>query len=323
MTYRLDMPFAHGGPLTQALFRTRPEDFQVIEDLGFVPEGEGEHQYLRITKRGANTQWVADAIARFAGVKPQDVGFCGLKDRHGIATQWFSVYLPKREPPDWQLLAANSGGDLEVEQVTAGRRKLRRGQHAGNHFVIVLRSASSFPLVALEERLARIASQGVPNYFGEQRFGREGNNLLAAARWLEEGVPLGRLGSKGMIISAARSHLFNLVLAARVSRGDWNQLIGGDIAQAPSGPLWGRGRPLVSEDTLAVEEGALAHLALWRRGLEHCGLLQERRPLVLLPVDMKWALSSEAVTLQFFLPPGQFATCMLREAFELLNQSSG
>jgi len=317
------MPFAYGGPLAQVRFREQPEDFQVTEDLGFVPEGEGEHQYLHITKRGANTEWVAEAIARFAGVKPQDVGFCGLKDRHGIASQWFSIYFPKGEVPDWRQLGVQTGTDLDVTDVTAGRRKLRRGQHAGNHFVIVLRTSSPLEQSVLEQRLAQIAAAGVPNYFGEQRFGRQGSNLGAAARWLEEGVPLRKLGPKGMIMSAARSHLFNLVLAARVTRGDWNRSLPGDLSPQPTGPLWGRGRPLVNDETLAVEQDALAPLVQWQQGLEHCGLQQERRPLVLSPCHMRWLVTGDKVELAFFLPPGQYATCVLREAFELLNQSAG
>jgi tRNA pseudouridine13 synthase len=320
MSYQLDMPFVHGGPLTQVRFREQPEDFHVTEDLDFVPEGDGEHQYLRITKRGANTEWVAQAIARFAGVKPQDVGFCGLKDRHGIASQWFSVYFPKGEVPDWRRLAES---ELDVTEVTTGRRKLRRGQHAGNHFVITLRTSSPLDQQAVEQRLTQIATAGVPNYFGEQRFGRNGSNLVAAARWLEEGVPLSKLGAKGMIMSAARSHLFNLVLAARVARGDWNRSLPGDVSQEPSGPLWGRGRPQVNDETLAVEQAALAPLAQWQQGLEHCGLQQERRPLVLFPGQMSWVIVDDKVQLTFFLLPGQFATCVLRELFELLNQSAG
>lgn len=323
MTYRLDMPFAHGGPLAQARFRENPEDFQVTEDLGFVPEGEGEHQYLRVIKRGANTEWVAQAIAKFAGVKSQDVGFCGLKDRHGIASQWFSVYFPKGEVPDWRQLPAQTGADLEVVDVTAGRRKLRRGQHAGNHFAIVLRTLSPLDQQILVERLTQIAARGVPNYFGEQRFGRQGSNLVAAARWLEEGVPLSRLGSKGMIMSAARSHLFNLVVAARVARDDWDRSLPGDVSQQPTGPLWGRGRSLVTDETLALEQAALAPIAQWQQGLEHCGLQQERRSLVLQPGSMRWVLNDETVQLIFFLQPGQFATSLLREVFELLNQSAG
>lgn len=323
MVYRLDMPLAHGDPLAQARFREAPEDFQVTEDLGFVPEGAGEHQYLRIIKRGANTQWVADALARFAGVKSQDVGFCGLKDRHGIASQWYSIYFPKGETPDWRQFPAQAGADLEVAEVTAGRRKLRRGQHAGNHFDIVLRGVAPADPTAIEERLQRITAQGVPNYFGEQRFGRDGGNLAAATRWLEEGVPLRKLGAKGMVMSAARSHLFNLVLAARVLRGDWNQVLPGDLSQDPSGPLWGRGRPLVSDATQAVEQAALAHLPQWLQGLEHCGLQQERRPLVLLPDQLHWVIAGDKLQLRFFLKPGQFATSVLREALELHNQSAG
>lgn len=318
MSYTLDMPYAHGGPLGTAVFRAELTDFIVVEDLGSEPEGEGEHHYLHLEKRGVNTDWVAQKIARIAGVKAQDVGFCGLKDRYAVASQWFSVYLPKGGVADWSVIESD---EVTLLTATTGKRKLRRGQHIGNHFTITLRDVTDVGGDALQERLSLIAATGVPNYFGEQRFGRDGNNLVNAARWLEQGVPLNKMRDKSMIMSAARSHLFNIVLAERVRQGCWHRLLPGDVMEVATGPLWGRGRNQASSDTLALEELALANLQQWQAGLEHCGLSQERRKLCLAPQAMQWVLDAGVLQLQFGLAPGEFATAVLREIFLLRNIS--
>lgn len=319
MSYVLDMPFAYGGPLGSAIFRRELTDFVVIEDLGMQPEGEGEHHYIHLEKRGVNTDWVAQKIARLAGVKSHDIGFCGLKDRHAIASQWFSVYLPKGPIPDWSALNDEA---VRILSVTAGKRKLRRGQHKSNRFVITLRDVENSLGDQLQERL-QVVAQGVPNYFGEQRFGRDGGNLVSAARWLEQGMPLNKMRDKGMVMSAARSHIFNVVLAERVRQSNWREALVGDTeADFATGPLWGRGRNSVSADTLALEEQALANHHKWLSGLEHCGLMQERRKLILTPQDMRWNLDQQNLTLEFALAPGEFATAVLREVFHLQNASA-
>lgn len=319
MSYVLDMPYAYGGPLGAATFRDQLTDFIVIENLDWQPEGEGEHHYLHIEKRGVNTNWVAQKIARIAGVKSNDVGFCGLKDRHAVATQWFSVYLPKAPAPDWTALEEDA---IKVLAVTAGKRKLRRGQHQSNRFIITLRNIENIEGEQLQQRLEMLA-RGVPNYFGEQRFGRDGGNLVSAARWLEQGAPLNRMKDKGMVMSAARSHIYNLVLAQRVRQGNWNEVLAGDMdPSVATGPLWGRGRNPVSADTLALEEQALADHGQWLVGLEHCGLKQERRNLVLAPQEMRWTVDQQNLVLEFALAPGEFATAVLREIFDLQNVSA-
>jgi tRNA pseudouridine13 synthase len=317
MSYVLDMPYAYGGPLGSATFRSQLTDFVVIENLGMQPEGEGEHHYLYLEKRGVNTDWVAQKIARVAGVKSSDIGFCGLKDRHAVASQWFSIYLPKGPAPDWTVLQDEA---IKLIEVTAGKRKLRRGQHKSNRFIITLRDINNVAGEELQGRLQTMVD-GVPNYFGEQRFGRDGGNLVSAARWLEQGAPLNKMRDKGMVMSAARSHIFNLVLAERVRRGNWREALPGDVNSAATGPLWGRGRNPVSADTLAQEEHALADHRQWLAGLEHCGLMQERRSLRLVPQEMRWTMEQQNLILEFALAPGEFATAVLREIFHLQNVS--
>lgn len=321
-----DLPYAYSGPLNEADFRSSWQDFIVDEDLGFEPEGEGEHIYLHLTKRGTNSHWLAQRIAELAGVRPSDVGYCGQKDRHGVTSQWFSVYAPKDPACDWQTLGQGETLDMDLHQVTRGVRKLRRGQHRVNRFEITLRQFSVAPEL-LQERLQLIQQQGVPNYFGEQRFGHDGNNLEGVAEWVARGRLPRNPQKKSTLISTARSHLFNLILAERVRQNNWREPLAGEATETSTetnvttGPLWGRGRSAAQEDALALEQKVLADWLEWAGALEHCGLKQERRALVLSPEKLTWEQREQVLTLKFSLPPGQYATVVLREIAQLRNCS--
>lgn len=317
--FDLNFPCAWGGPVGSAGFRTECEDFVVNEDLGFAPDGQGEHWLLEILKRDDNTPWVAKQIARLAGVKPMDVGFCGMKDRRAVTRQWFSVYLPKDKAIDWHQL---NGDTIHFLQAARHGKKLRRGDHAANHFDIVLRHCGD-QQDAIDQRLQQIAQQGTPNYFGEQRFGRDSDNLhrvdaLLASRNRRRGAD-----GQAMVMSAARSWLFNQVLSARVADGSWQAPMEGEPGAEATGPLWGRGRNLATGPQAELEAACLAPWQAWCEGLEHAGLSQERRPLVMRPRDLHWQWQDGNLRLQFGLAPGQFATALLRELAVLEQPLTG
>jgi len=342
--FSLDWAYAHGGAAARGMLRATPEDFVVEEDLGFAPDGQGEHVLVQVQKRGANTEWVARQLARFAGVRPMDVSYAGLKDRHALTTQWFSVHLPGRAEPDWSGFACD-----EYRVLAAGRhtRKLRRGALAGNRFVIRLHALAGDTGV-LAARLAQIRERGVPNYFGEQRFGREGGNLARAAELFAGRRREHDRAKRGMYLSAARSYLFNTVLSHRVVQGTWDQALAGEClvldgsasffrAEAideklqqrlvqwdihPSGPLWGRGAPPCGSALNAMEADLLAPHEAFRKGLEQAGMEQERRPLRLAARDMAWELSGDTLTVSFVLDAGSYATAVLREAVDTTTQPS-
>lgn len=317
LNFPLDFPRAWGSPPVTAEFRATPEDFQVDEALGFEPDGHGEHWLIHLRKRGDNTAWVAGQLAQLAGVKLSDVGYCGLKDRHAVTSQWFSVYQPKGAEPDWASLASDR---LKVLQVSRHSRKLRRGQHSANHFTLRLGQLAERQADGknhLEKRLEILEKQGLPNYFGEQRFGWDASNLHRAEALLVGRAPMRDRKLRSLALSAARSWLFNRVLAERVERDCWREPLPGDPEAHASGPLWGRGRPLSSGETLAVETAVLGPWASWCAGLEQVGLYQERRPLVLHPEGLSWRWGRAELQLSFSLPPGAFATSVLRELAEL------
>ncbi|MEG3183447.1 tRNA pseudouridine(13) synthase TruD [Novilysobacter erysipheiresistens] len=339
------LPRAHGAPVLLARIRTTPEDFRVEELPGFEPSGSGEHLLLTIEKRGINTAFAARRIAEWAGVGEMAIGYAGLKDRHAVTRQRFSVHLPKKVAPDLSLLDSEDGDErLRVVDHAWHSRKLPRGALAGNRFVLVLREVQG-ERKAIESRLRMIGERGVPNYFGEQRFGRGGDNLGAALSMFA-GRRVGR-EQRGMLLSAARSELFNRVLGQRVAAGNWDAN-GGDgtldgevwmldgsrsvfgpepftetLAQRlasfdihPTGPLWGRGGLRSSTAVQALELAALAddESARLRAGLEAAGLKQERRSLRLRPADLAWSwLADDVLELAFALPAGTYATVVLAE----------
>jgi tRNA pseudouridine13 synthase len=329
-----ELAFAHGGPPLSGRLRVSAEDFEVEEILGFEADGTGEHALLWIEKRDANTEWVARQLASFAGVTPLAVGFSGLKDRHALTRQAFSVQLPGRAGPDWTALQLEGVRVLEVRRHS---RKLKRGVHAGNRFRIRLHELQGSRADA-EHRLGAIAAHGVPNYFGEQRFGRGGENLRAA-RALFAGARMHR-SQRGFALSAARSHLFNRVLDHRVGAGSWNRALEGEVwmlagshsifgPQAidgmllqrleefdidPTGPMWGRGDLRSSAQVAELEQAIVATDEALALGLAGEGLRQERRSLRLRPVGLRHSwVEDRSLLLEFTLPSGAFATSVLRE----------
>ncbi|MGO4551815.1 tRNA pseudouridine(13) synthase TruD [Lysobacter sp. 2RAF19] len=331
---------AFGAPVLRARMRATPEDFRVDELDGFEASGAGEHLLLTIQKRGMNTAFAAKRLAQWAGIAEMGVSYAGLKDRHAVTTQRFSVHLPKKVAPD---LAALESDDMQVLHSTWHSRKLPRGALAGNRFVLTLRDVQG-EHAAIEDRLRAIQARGVPNFFGEQRFGREGDNVAQALQMFE-GRRVKR-EQRTLLLSAARSALFNRVLERRVGEDTWDRGIDGDVWMLegsrsvfgpepfddalsarlasfdihPTGPLWGEGDLRTTGAARALEEAALddAESRAVRAGLEGARLKQERRALRLRPQTMAWEWPAhDALQLTFELPPGSYATTVLGQVGEI------
>lgn len=337
--YPMDFEYLHGKPNTSATIRSCNEDFRVSEIPAFEPEGTGEHWFIKIRKNGENSDWIAKQLMKFCDVESKDVGYAGKKDRHAITEQWFSVCKPGQSTFDWQLFNTPT---ITVLDVTKHSRKLRTGALKGNRFELTLRDVSDEK--DLISRLDKIKS-GVPNYFGEQRFGIGGGNIPRGIAMLNGEFKEKNRTKKGLYISAVRSWFFNRILSNRIKDNMWLKPIKGDVMMLAgshshfsaedledvqqrveasdihiTGPLLGRGRALTLSDAQQWEAALLEPFADIIERLEYVGLKQERRSLRLIPENLSAVKESEGQwLLSFDLPAGSFATSVLREICQYQN----
>lgn len=331
--------YLHGRPRGSGRLKQFNTDFVVRERLGFEPSGEGEHVFLWIRKEGANTAWVAQQLAQAAKVHPRQVSFSGRKDKFAVTEQWFSVHLPGQAAPDWQHV--NLPG-VHIMRAVRHHKKLRTGLHKANDFTLIIRDISDPEEV--QKRLGTL-EQGVPNYFGEQRFGRNNGNLQLGQRMLQ-GEPIRDRQKRSMAISALRAWLFNEFVSERIAAGHFQHPVPGDIMLlagsqsffcasdiddqivarlerqdiALSAPLWGVGELASRGQARAFEEDIAGRYPLLTSGLAALGLQQERRALALYPENLQWQFDANTLHLAFTLPAGAFATAVVRE---LLNDVQG
>lgn len=290
--------------------KASPEDF-VVTELAAHAEAEdpaGDHLYLFLQKRNQTTREMVRQVADANGLPMSSIGYAGMKDKLAVTRQWVSIPVGEGEGTGTTDVAVPDDAQ-ELARVRQAK-KLRRGWHQGNAFEIVLRNLTGVEQPELEARLAQIAERGVPNYFAEQRFGFD--NLPQAIAWLPRRRRERDAFRRGLHLSVLRSFLFNEVLSARIAAGSWDTLLDGE--NQPEGPLWGRGRVQASEAVLALEQAALQPYMNIAGELEFAGLTQERRLLVLQPQDLRWEfLADNELSLKFALPPGTYATAVLRE----------
>lgn len=326
--------YCYGKPLGTGLLKQYPEDFIVREQLGYSPCGEGEHIYLWVRKTGLNTANVAEQLARFAGVHPRNVSFSGRKDKHAVTEQWIGVHLPGKQDPDWQSFAMPG---VEILKAIRHNRKLRTGTHKFNDFILTIRELSQPDEVT--DRLNAL-TDGVPNYFGEQRFGNRNGNLFLGARLLD-GETIRDRQKRSMAISALRSWLFNEFVSCRLAENGSKQTLDGDVMLLQgsnsffcaeqwsdelqqrlqegdihfSAPMWGEGELASRAQALLFESTVAGHHQALCEGLAALGLSQERRALMQYPEQLQWQIEGQQLQLSFRLQAGGFATAVTRELF--------
>jgi tRNA pseudouridine13 synthase len=307
MAFNTNFIYAYGQPKASGTIKSEAEDFKVFEEPAFELSGSGEHTYLKIRKTNNNTAWVAGQLAEFADIDTKDVGFAGRKDRFAVTEQWFSCYLPGENNVQWEHLDIEG---VSVLEVTKHSKKLRKGDLKGNAFELTVRNVTNQK--SLDERLHKVQDSGVPNYFGEQRFGRENGNLVFADKLLKGSRSIRR--NRDIYLSAARSYMFNHYLSTRIATDGWDTITGID-----TGPLYG-----MSRDPRPGEELLPSECNQWCQGLQQLRVKTGARNLKLKPSKMRWRFTGgvdgpqgpQALQIAFSLPAGAFATSLLREVVD-------
>ena len=335
----MDLAYLQKTPPKQtALLKAECADFVVKEQLGYDMSGDGEFVAVKVRKTDCNTLFVGEQLAKFAGISARNMSYAGLKDRKAVTEQWFSLQMPGQPTPDFSQFSLEG---VEILDVTRHQRKIRIGSLQGNHFEILLRNAEETD--ELKERLDFLAKNGFPNYFTEQRFGRDGNNLTQALRWANGEIKVKDRNKRSFYLSAARSEIFNLILSKRVELDLAQQILVGDVLQLNGSHSWFvvdesedlaqlqqrlaqqdvlLTAPLIGEEEKSAvdfeHEIFAQHQALFDL-MRQERMKAARRPILMQPQHFQWQFKPNGLRLQFALPAGSYATALIRELVNIEN----
>ena len=328
-----NLHFLLGKPQQAGRLKAEFADFIVKEELGYSLAGEGEFVAIKVRKTNANTLFVGEKLAEFAGVSAKNMSYAGLKDRHAITEQWFCLHLAGKATPDFSQFQLD---DVEILEITRHNRKIRVGSLDGNHFELLLRDVVESDELAL--RLERLQAVGFPNYFTEQRFGRDGYNLTQAQRWAAGEIQVNDRKKRSFYLSAARSEIFNLIVSDRIAAGLVDQVLEHDIVQLAGSNSWFVAQAneleelnkrldsgdilltaaLIGENSLEQtaserERAIVAEQTLLLNLMKKARMNAARRAMLCKPENLRWQFEPEGLRLQFFLPAGSYATGLVRE----------
>ena len=335
----MDLAYLQKTPPKQtALLKAECADFVVKEQLGYNMSSDGEFVAVKVRKTDCNTLFVGEQLAKFAGISARNMSYAGLKDRKAVTEQWFSLQMPGQPTPDFSQFSLEG---VEILDVTRHQRKIRIGSLQGNHFEILLRNVEETD--ELKVRLDFLAKNGFPNYFTEQRFGRDGNNLTQALRWANGEIKVKDRNKRSFYLSAARSEIFNLIVAKRIELGLAQQVLNGDILQLNGSHSWfvvdesedlaQLQQRLVQQDVLLTapligeeEKSAVdfeheifaQHQALFDL-MRQERMKAARRAILMQPQHFQWQFEPNGLRLQFALPAGSYATALIRELVNVEN----
>ncbi|RDE66372.1 tRNA pseudouridine(13) synthase TruD [Aggregatibacter segnis] len=335
----MDLAYLQKTPPKQtALLKAECADFVVKEQLGYDMSGDGEFVTVKVRKTDCNTLFVGEQLAKFAGISARNMSYAGLKDRKAVTEQWFSLQMPGQPTPDFSQFSLEG---VEILEVTRHQRKIRIGSLQGNHFEILLCNAEETD--ELKVRLDFLAKNGFPNYFTEQRFGRDGNNLTQALRWANGEIKVKDRNKRSFYLSAARSEIFNLIVSKRMELNLAQQILVGDVLQLNGSHSWFvvdesedlaqlqqrlaqqdvlLTAPLIGEEEKSAvdfeNEIFAQHQALFAL-MRQERMKAARRPILMQPQQFQWQFEPNGLRLQFDLPAGSYATALIRELVNVEN----
>ncbi|VTX75567.1 tRNA pseudouridine(13) synthase TruD [uncultured Aggregatibacter sp.] len=335
----MDLAYLQKTPPKQtALLKAEYADFVVKEQLGYDMSGDGEFVAVKVRKTDCNTLFVGEQLAKFAGISARNMSYAGLKDRKAITEQWFSLQMPGQPTPDFSQFSLEG---VEILDVTRHQRKIRIGSLQGNHFEILLRNAEEID--ELKVRLDFLAKNGFPNYFTEQRFGRDGNNLTQALRWASGEIKVKDRHKRSFYLSAARSEIFNLIVSKRMELNLAQYILVSDVLQLNGSHSWFvvdesedlaqlqqrlaqqdvlLTAPLIGEEEKSAvdfeNEIFAQHQALFPL-MRQERMKAARRPILMQPQQFQWQFEPNGLRLKFYLPAGSYATALVRELVNVEN----
>ena len=326
-----------GTPQQTGRLKAEFADFIVREELGYPLAGEGEFVAVKVCKTNANTLFVGEQLAKFVGISARNMSYAGLKDRHAVTEQWFCLHLAGKETPDFSTFECEG---MEILEVTRHNRKIRTGALEGNHFELLLRDVVETD--ELKQRLNQLQEIGFPNYFTEQRFGRDGHNLTQAQRWASGEISVKDRKKRSFYLSAARSEVFNLVVSQRITDhqmqtvllGDYLQLAGSNSFFEVKAEDLVQSQQRLDENDVLLTAPLIGENSLEQNGNEcekaivaqHKNLISlmkkermnaARRAMLCKPQDLRWQFEPEGLRLTFFLNSGSYATGLVRELITL------
>ena len=331
------------------IIRTKPQDFKVTELNDIELSGAGEHLWLYIEKIDSNTDWVAKQLSNVCQTPRRQVGFAGLKDRHAVTQQWFSIQLPKIS--DIEKIQSALPDAINIIDHGKHSKKIKVGQLNYNQFEIVIRNIKSNDKndnrnnkrQQIEKNIQNIKDDGVPNYFGPQRFGHDMGNIQKAQDWFSGSYKVKTKNLKSILISTARSHIFNTIVAQRINEKTWDTAITGDILQLNkshswfaasdasateiaerlkvfdihlTAAMWGEDQTQSTESCAILEKQIAALFPIYQQGFEKFRLKQDRRAMRICPIDLEHEWINDNLKLTFKLLPGAYATGIIREILD-------
>lgn len=328
-----------GKPQQAGRLKAEFADFIVREELGYPLAGEGEFVAVKVRKTNANTLFVGEQLAKFVGISVKNMSYAGLKDRHAVTEQWFCLHLAGKETPDFSAFECEG---VEILEVTRHNRKIRTGALEGNYFELLLRDVEETD--ELKQRLNQLQAVGFPNYFTEQRFGRDGHNLTQAQRWASGEISVKDRKKRSFYLSAARSEVFNLVVSQRITDQQMQTVLLGDYLQLAGSNSFFEVKvedlvqsqqrldendvlltaPLIGENSLE-QKGNEREKAIVAQHENLISLMKKermnaaRRAILCKPQDLHWQFEPEGLRITFFLNSGSYATGLVRELI-ILNE---
>lgn len=331
------MPYMSAAlPGVGGMIKAAPEHFEVHELLPYAPGGEGEHLFVTLRRAGWNTADVARALGEQLHVRTSDIGWGGRKDKQAVTTQTFSLLLPLSVTLS-RVRAQLQDLPFEIIELKRHRNKIKTGHVAGNRFKILLSGVAANAATRAQAIAECLQQKGIPNFYGEQRFGMGQHNIDRAFTLLEgKKAPRGK--KSALMVSALQSALFNLWLKDRIGRGAFNRIMAGDVAQKTdtgglfivtdiqeaqkrlqqraivyTGPIFGF-KMMGAGARAAQYESEL--LKAWGLDLQRFKPLKapgSRRAAILWPEDLKIENHDQGLQFCFTLPSGAYATTVMRE----------